>query len=396
VLTLPAATNNLAGNRLVLEGDEEPFDNQVFLAPTQKTQRTILYIGADSEADPTGPLFFLKRALQDTGHQTIRIITWDHSTRIPAGLDTATLIVCTGAALGAQAEYLRTAITHGKTLLFAPTDRENMAGLGPLLGIPRFDAREQQSENFAMLGQIEFKHPLFLPFADSRYSDFTRIHFWKHRQLDREAFPSAQVLARFDSGDPAILQLPNGKGQVFVFASCWHPADSQLALSSKFVPLLYSLLELSGAPAAAPAQYLVGESVSLPASAAPIRIQLPDNTVQPLAPGETNFTQTLIPGVYSVLTAEAPLNFAVNLDPSESRTAPLAADELERLGVPMAKVSVLNPASANQKVQMKNAELEGRQRLWRWIIIATLLILAVETWLAGWTARRAQPQEERV
>ena len=32
---------------------------------------------------------------------------------------------------------------------------------------------------------------------------------------------------------------------------------------------------------------------------------------------------------------------------------------------------------------MQNAELEGRQKLWRWLILAAIGVLIVETWLAG-------------
>src|SRR2546422_9429177 len=34
------------------------------------------------------------------------------------------------------------------------------------------------------------------PFADPRFSDFTKIHFWKHRQLQTDRLPGARILAR--------------------------------------------------------------------------------------------------------------------------------------------------------------------------------------------------------
>jgi len=43
---------------------------------------------------------------------------------------------------------------------------------------------------------------------------------------------------------------------------------------------------------------------------------------------------------------------------------------------------------AARAARLRDAEIEGRQKLWRWIIVATLAILGVETWLAGWTMRR--------
>src|SRR5207248_577239 len=116
-------------------------------------------------------------------------------------------------------------------------------------------------------------------------------------------------------------------GRVFVLTAGWHPADSQLALSTKFVPLLYSILELSGGASSAPASYHVGDTVPLPAEAfqasTGVTIERPDGKSFALAAVETNFTQTLMPGIYRVISGSAPKRFAVNLDAAESRTTPL-------------------------------------------------------------------------
>jgi hypothetical protein len=111
-----------------------------------------------------------------------------------------------------------------------------------LLGVERLNVHEAQVRNYAMLAEIDFRHPLFAPFADPRFSDFTKIHFWKYRKLDARDLPNARTLAKFESGDPALLEVPVGKGKVFVLTSGWQPEDSQLALSTKFV-LLYAFLE---------------------------------------------------------------------------------------------------------------------------------------------------------
>ena len=108
-----------------------------------------------------------------------------------------------------------------------------------------------------------------------------------------------------------------------------------------------------------------------------------------LGSGETRFTQTEQPGVYEVQGIATPTKFAVNLDAAESRTAPLPADELERLGVPT-KSDVAAPAVVAAQLQTQhNTELESRQKLWRWLIVAALTVLLVETWLAGWITRRS-------
>jgi hypothetical protein len=54
----------------------------------------------------------------------------------------------------------------------------------------------------------------------------------------------------------------------------------------------------------------------------------------------------------------------------------------------MARVAATLVSESERKVRLQTAELENRQKLWRWFILATVLVLLVETWLAGWTARR--------
>ena len=100
-----------------------------------------------------------------------------------------------------------------------------------------------------MLGEIAFDHPLFASLAGAQFNDFTKIRFWKYRRIDADRLGEARVLARFENGDAAVVEKLIGKGRLVVLASGWQPADSQLARSSKFVPLMSALLE-SSKPAA--------------------------------------------------------------------------------------------------------------------------------------------------
>ena len=174
-----------------------------------------------------------------------------------------------------------------------------------------------------------------------------------------------------------------------VLASGWAPADSQLAVSSKFVPLLYSLLELSGGVAPAVTTYLVGESPEIPATTGPATVQRPDGTTVDLPAGATRLPDTALPGIYTVMSGDAPVaRLAVNLDPAETRTTPLAAEEFERLGAPLASAEPDPVRSEERRVVLRGMETEGRQKLWRWFITATLLVLLFESIMAGRAARK--------
>jgi hypothetical protein len=106
--------------------------------------------------------------------------------------------------------------------------------------------------------------------------------------------------------------------------------------------------------------------------------------------GETNFSGTKAPGIYTVNSVSPVKRFAVNLDPAESRTGPLPLDELERLGAPIAQSAASPGRELARKTHLENTELENRQKLWRWLIVAALVALVAETWMAGWTARARQ------
>jgi hypothetical protein len=244
-----------------------------------------------------------------------------------------------------------------------------------------------------MLAEIDFQHPLFAPFADPRFSDFTKIRFHRFRRVDASAIPGSRVLARFDSGDPALIEASVGPGRLLVLASGWHPADSQLALSSKFVPLLSGILESTGTVVTPPMQHFAGQPVPLSqlglAGAGPVTIKSPSGKETTLPAESTSFDGADEPGVYSATAGAVSRSFAVNPDPAESRTTPLSPDELERLGLPVSRPeSATKPGAAAAELATAS-ETEGRQRFWRWFLAAALLLLFVETLIAGLTSRRA-------
>lgn len=397
VVALPVpegATNGVSlPTRVVLRGDDEPFDNVAFAIPPSPTTLRVLYLGSDAAGDTRQPLFFLRRALPETPRQRIEVDARPANAAVsPADLAGAGIIFVTADVSPAVGALLREQAQAGKTVVFAPVTANAGATLAALAGTGAVPVAEAVVRNYAMLAELDFTHPLFAPFADPRFSDFTKIHVWKHRAVDFAGINGARVLAKFDSGTPALAEIPVGRGRVLVLATCWHPADSQLALSTKFVPLVVSLLDYVGALAGLDAAaHLVGEPVPLRPGAE--RLRLPDGSLTNLPAGMTNFPATLLPGIYRTEGGGSPTAFAVNLDPNESRTAALSADVFETYGLAPAVAPDSGEVRAARRAQLQAAESEARQKLWRWFLLGTLLVLFAETALAGWTARRASPTE---
>jgi hypothetical protein len=390
IVALPPEFEKIPAGEWSIAEDKNDFDNRIFIAPPFTETTKILFQGDDTASDSERALYYLLRVFQnEPQRQSVQIIS--HDARTPFSTDErsrARLLITTTA----NPESWRNLLSAEGTILFVPRTAADAETLTQIPGLEKVRVAEAPSDNFALLGQIDFQAPLFAPFADPRFSDFTKIHFWKHRQFALNEIPNAKVLARFDNGDPAFVSFNLNHGTVLLLASSWTPEDSQLALSSKFVPLLYSVLEQSGGVASRRQQFAIGDEVDLSnlGTADALIVVKPDGAKVEMAKGETRFRQTDLPGVYRV--SQNAFTFAVNLPADESRTDPINRSELEALGFPLGVHDVSKPTpTLAQRQQLANAELENRQKLWRYLILGALLVLIVESWLAG---RLTQPKNQ--
>jgi hypothetical protein len=394
VVRVPRSTGPAPARSLRLAGDVHNFDNTVYFADEPKTESNVLFVGDDRDDDAAGLLYYLRRVFSGTARAKVNV------TAAPAGAavdwpaeNPPTLVVLASPAGGRAPARLAEYVQSGGTLLAVLRAPGLAPGVAGVLGVEPFEAEEGSVGRDLLLGEIAFDHPLFVPLAGPQFNDFTKIHFWKYWRVDPAALGGARVLARFENGDPALLEKAVGKGRVLVLTSGWNPADSQLARSSKFLPLMTGML--AGDPyRGSTADYRVNQPVPLPGDgAAGAVVKKPDGTSVTVEAGQTRFTDTDQPGVYTVETPRGPRSFAVNLDPAESRTSPLESDTLEQFGCRLASAE-RDVAEREHRRQLQNAELEGRQKLWRWVIVAAVVVLILETWLAGRSTRpRPAPSE---
>jgi len=397
VLRPPALPNRPAAAKLVLSGDDHDFDNALYLAPRPQQQVNVLYVGSDDPNDTRQMLYYLRQVFGADEIRAARVISRPGSEPFGAGeVETAHLVIVADTLNPQNIPPLRRHLESGGTLLLVMRSAETRA-LSELAGVDDLDAQEAQVGTYAMLDRIEFNHPLLKPFSDPRFGDFTRIHFWKYRRIDIAAWSQAKVLAWFDSGDPAWLELPVGTGVLLVWTSGWHPSDSDLALSSKFVPLLHSALEYGGTPAQRQSQHFVGDPVPLPSGSPDLQVRKPDGSIAHPDAGRQTFTQTDVPGIYTVISPAGDRPFAVNLPPGESRTEAMPIEDFEKLGVSLQPVSDIHMAQSSaaeitpesggapsRVAHSSFTEMESEQKLWRWVLAATFVLLLIEIGLAGW------------
>ena len=379
---------------LRLKGDAEGFDNMLYLASEVRAEATVLYVGTDAPDDAEGLLYYLGRVFEDTPRRTVKVVARKPTDPIAPESPRATpLVVVAGETGGEVSARLRKYAEAGGTVLFVIAAPGPSATLAALADAPAFEPSESPKGRDAMLGEIAFDHPLFAPLAGPQFNDFTKIRFWRHRKVDPASLGEARVLARFDGGDPAFLEKPVGKGRLVILASGWNPVDSQLARSSKFVPLMATLLEGRTPPPVELASLTVGDRVPWSGTEM-IAIRKPDGSTFIPDASPASYDDTNLPGVYTISLADGgSRSFAVNLDPLESKTSPMGVETLEKLGVRLATGPAKEALDREHLRQLQNAELEGRQKLWRPLILAAIGVLILETWLAGRLKRPSAPSE---
>ncbi len=404
VVRFPSSIDASSGGKVVLSGDNHDFDNILYLAPHLAQQVNIVYIGDDNADDFKGMLYYLQRAFGAAGAIDTKIVS------IPSGdevtetnIDKAHLIITTDSIKQENIGSLRRYLESGGIVLSVLKSPGAAVTMAALAGVENIVAKEAEIDKYAMLGRIDFEHPLLASFSDPRFGDFTQIHFWKYRRIDITDLPNVRILAWFDNPDksgtgeghredPALFEVPVGKGSLLVLTSSWRPSDSQLALSSKFVPLLYSVLEYGGNVTERQSQYFVGDSVPVPSSAGTTavysKIRSPDGSTVNLDTNRQTFTQTDVPGIYAFASSSDSRFFSINLPARESRTDKMSIEELENFGVsPGQSANVTTEKIAQTRSHSSFAEMEYNQKVWRWVFVLLLVVSLVETWLAGWLTR---------
>lgn len=305
---------------------------------------------------------------------------------------------------GAGAARLRRFVEEGGGVLAVLGPRAGAATLASVLpelvaeGTPEpVDRLEDAGAGLAILG---YDHPALARFRTPGTGDFSAARFFRYRRV--RAGTEATVLARFDDGAPALVEARIGGGRALVIASDLGNAWNDLPLQPVFLPLLHRLLRHLADYREAPAAHTVGQALEVaehPAAGAWARagedtelvVESPGGSRTVTAPGAARL-ELRETGFYTVRPLDAargePLVLAVNPDPRESDLTAMAAEELVTALTAPSDEGAAGPPSPQPGAPLTAEELERRQGLWWYLLVAALLVLAGESALG---ARASQP-----
>ncbi len=225
-----------------------------------------------------------------------------------------------------------------------------------------------------------------------------RISAW--RRLPPAAEGSGAVARGGGAAPAAVYDLPAEGGEVLLrlvrqegaaaalaTVDLASPAESELPSTPLFLPLVQGLIALltEDSPLG-PGAVTVGEPVELQfgggLASGQLELHGPDGQKFLLPPGGLQgyaFDRTDRPGLYRLFAGNLPLGgFAVTIDPAESALEP---ERPERL------TAMLGPGLVRVPADREAASLvfagRGGVEIWSWLLLAALVLLAVEQAVAG-------------
>ena len=330
---------------------------------------------------------YLEQALSISRSPALAVTTRQATSVPTADLDRARVVVVldAGALAGSSLAALEQFVRRGGGLLLLAGSR-NVASTPAWWPARVGKIVDRTSERGGRLGQMDADHAAFEPFKDALASDFGAARFFRYRDLLVDS--TAQVLARFDDGKPALVEGRLGAGRVLVIGTAPNALWGDFPLQPVFLPLIHRLVEYAGRLQNEKRWYQVGEVVTLPDIRGSLTVKGPDGPAVRLPADSGGRTVALTGlGLYQVQSdlAAAPVaRFLVNPAPGASDLARADPKEIfAQLRNPTDSTAAPNVAP------LTAVEQERTQSWWIVLVAIALALLAAETIYASLVQRHA-------
>jgi hypothetical protein len=355
----PGPSNGAVPAKAAVAIDDEagiPADNVRYAVLGGGRGSAILIVTATG--DPGREAFYVQQALlaatasgdsyQVTGIDPAHLSTWDAARLMPHD---AVMLLSTRGLERRGREALAAYSRAGGGLLIAVGPDIDGDVVGDVLGVDtplRIASGDARREDRS-LAPADVRHPIFQSFGGGAATlGLVRFHTVPHIEG-----AGCQAIARFTTGETALLDCSAGDGRALVLASDLNNRWSDFPLHATFVPFLHEAIRYLASGRTQERDYLIGDA---PAGIPPT------------------------PGI-AAIRGPAPRfrQVAVNVDPRESDPARLSVVDFE------AAVTRLKEAGAIEST-VEARQQEDRQHLWRYALGFMIAVLVIESLVASRTA----------
>jgi hypothetical protein len=197
------------------------------------------------------------------------------------------------------------------------------------------------------LSPSDVRHPVFQVFGNGA----TSLALVKFQRISAIENSSCQLLARFTTGEAALIECAPEEGRLLVLASDLDNRGNNFPLHATFVPFVHEAVGYLASGRARKTDYLVGQT--------PVGVRSEPGTAS-IVDDPDGVSRTI----------------AVNVDPRESVAGRLSADEFQAAVVRLKDVG--RPA-----VLVEAERQEDRQHIWQYVLGLMVVLLVVESLVAA-------------
>ena len=304
-----------------------------------------------------------------------------------------------------EAEVLRGYLDAGGGVIFCLGDQVRLDNYNQVLHrdkLPLLPAKlierigdAKRKETSFEFDAGDFNHPIVRPFQGNTGAGLELTKTFVYIKVQPDEDRGANVALRFNSGDPAIIDAPYGRGRVILITTSVDREWSTWAVwGHSLIPLMHEAVNYAIAGRWKDRDVLVGQPlqshVGLRAADTPAIHQLPNGdakTLQPSPDGRMVITEPTTTSGFHKVVLGPPANrtdwFAVNVDPLESDLTALRVEELRTELLPGVDFSYLTEW---EEVSIGRGE-KGRlistgTGFSRTLLIAAVALLLVEQLMA--------------
>jgi Aerotolerance regulator N-terminal/von Willebrand factor type A domain len=337
-----------------LEPDALPDDDRRYArVEVHRDVRALVVDGDPRTVRREDEVFYLETALRpgdrDDSQLEVTAVTADELARRSLA-DYDVVFLCNVKA-PADASALREFVEGGGGLFIALGENVDPdaydEAFGALLPQPLATIRAEAGDG-EHIARADRAHPMLQPLLPAAHpaEPFQAARFTRYALFKPTKDAERQVLLRFESGAPALLESRLGRGRVLVFASTIDRDWNDLAIQPIFLPLMQQATRwLARAPLHdAEAPVTVGQRHEIPLADGDVRVEVtrPSGKARAIdVAGRRTlaFNDTDEPGVYRVAVAAGDgtfkprpaASFVVNVDAAESDPARIAPARLAQL-----------------------------------------------------------------
>lgn len=216
---------------------------------------------------------------------------------------------------------------------------------GPRVGLVAAEGQSPRDRVVRTWGAADVRHPVVRAFG----SESGALGLVQFHRISAARPQGCQVLARFTTGEAALMDCASEKGHALVLASDLDNRGNDLPLHATFVPFVHeSMRYLAGGQRRTSEYFVADVPAGVPA----------------------------VPGVASIGSGPTAQLVAVNVDPAETDPGRLTPDEFQTA---VTRMSDAAPAAAAAQAR----EQEERQHIWQYVLAVMIVMLVTESYVAA-------------